>query len=210
MESSLEIAAPQRSDAWRLQRAGKVTASRVADVIARTQKGWGAARNKYMEQLIAERLTGRPQDMRQVRSMTERADMEPDARAAYTFYTGNEVELVGFIDHPTILNSGSSPDGHVGSEGMLEIKCLDAATHVKLLSGDESVLLDYLPQIHFGMACTGRAWCDFESFSPLMLDEDMKVYIRRVPRDTDVIKKLEDAIKDFLAELDARLAKLKK
>jgi hypothetical protein len=142
--------------------------------------------------------------------MTERADMEPDARAAYTFYTGNEVELVGFIDHPTIPNSGASPDGMVNADGMLEIKCLDAANHVKLLSGDDSVLLDHLPQIHFGMACTGRAWCDFESFSPLMLDEDMRVYIRRIPRDTDVIKKLENAVKDFLNELDERLTKLTK
>ena len=127
----------QRTPEWYAARCGKVTASRLVDVIARTQKGWGAARGKYMEQIIAERLTGRPQDMRNVRSLSERADMEPDARDAYTFYTDNEVEEVGFIQHPSIEYAGASPDGVVADDGMIEIKCLDAATHVRLLSGDD-------------------------------------------------------------------------
>lgn len=198
----------QRSPEWYQARCGKVTASRVSDVIARTQKGWGAARAKYMEQLIAERLTGCTQDMRQVRSLDRRIEMEPDARIAYSFYSGNEVELVGFIQHPTIEHAGASPDGHISTNGMLEIKCLDAATHIRLLEGDDSVILDYLPQMNFGMACGGRQWCDFESYCPQIQDENLKVYIRRIERDNDVIEKLESAVKDFLAEIDTRIAKL--
>ena len=197
----------QRSPEWYELRCAKVTASRIGDVIARTQKGWGAARGKYMEQIVAERISGRPQDMRNVRSMTERADMEPDARDAYWFYTGNEVELVGFVSHPTIEYAGASPDGNVDDDGGIEIKCLDASNHIKLLQGDDSPMLDYMAQMMFQMACTGRQWVDFVSYSPIM-PEELKLFIRRIPRDDDVIAKLEDAVKAFLAEVDDKVFRL--
>ena len=201
----------QRTPEWYAARCGKVTASRIVDVIARTQKGWGAARAKYMEQIIAERLTGKPQDMRNVRSLTARAEMEPEARAAYSFYSDNDVDLVGFIQHPTIEQAGASPDGLVGADGMIEIKCLDPATHIRLFSPNgtaDAVILDYLPQMHFGMDCAEREWCDFESYAPLMRDEELRVYIRRIQRDEAVIKKLRNAVEDFLAEVDAQIAPL--
>lgn len=197
----------QRTKEWHQQRCGKATGSRVSDVIARTQKGWGAARAKYMKQLVAERLCGHPQEKRAVKSMDDRSDLEPEARAAYSFYTGNEVELVGFVDHPTILNAGSSPDGLVSHDGMIEIKCFDSDKHVDLLSGDDSALLDHLPQVHFELACTGRQWCDLAAYNPIM-PEELKLFIRRIERDADVIEKLETIVKEFLEEVDARVQKV--
>ena len=98
----------QRSPEWWAARCGKCTASRVGDVIATTRNGWGAARGKYLEQLVCERLTGRNQDNKVIRSLEARAELEPEARAAYSFYTDNDIELVGFVEHPKIVNSGAS------------------------------------------------------------------------------------------------------
>lgn len=194
----------QRTPEWRVARCGKATASRVADVIARTKTGWGAARKHYMDAVVAERITGRPQDWKEVRSLTDRADMEPDARDCYMFYTGNEVEIVGFIDHPSIPNAGASPDGLVESDGMIELKCLDAGNHLKLISGDDSVMLEYLPQVDFGIACTEREWCDFVAFNPSM-PEEMKLFVKRIERDDKRIAALETSVIEFLAEVDRRV-----
>lgn len=194
----------QRTPAWYQARCGKVTASRVADVIARTQKGWGAPRAKYMDQLVAERLSRKPQDMRNVRSMTDRAEMEPEARIAYELYTDRSIELVGFVPHPFIENAGASPDGNVSNDGGVEIKCLDAANHTKLLLGDDGPLLDYLPQMDFQMACTGNKWIDFVAYCPIM-PEELKLIVKRVDRNDERIAKLEAGVIQFLSEVDAKV-----
>lgn len=198
----------QRSEAWRDARCGSVTASRVADLVKMNQNGkFSAKRATYFNELVAERITKHPQDWKEIRSLTERAELEPDARACYTFYMGLEVDVVGYVKHPVIENAGASPDGTVGQDGMVEIKALDAANHVRLISGDDSVMFDYLPQVHFGMACTGRKWCDFVAFNPTM-PEDMKLYVRRIPRDKDCITQLETAVKQFLTEVDSRVKEI--
>lgn len=184
-----------------------MTASRIADVITTTRNGWGHARAKYADQLVAERLTCRPQDMRRVKSLDERSDLEPDAIAAYEFYTGDEVKRVGFIQHPDIEMAGSSPDGIVGKKGGIEIKVFDPAQHAKLLAGDLSPVEDYLPQMMFGMATTKRSWWDFVAFSPTM-PEEFKLFRKRIDRDTDAITKIEAAVIMFLAEVDAKINKI--
>lgn len=195
----------QRTAEWYQARCGKVTASRVVDVMAALKNGgWGAPRAKYMDQLVAERLSGKPQDMRNVRSMTDRAEMEPEARIAYEFYTDNEIELVGFIDHPTIPNAGASPDGNVKPKGGVEIKCLDAANHTKLLLGDDSPMLDYQNQMDFQMACTGNGWVDFVAYCPIM-PEDLKLIVKRVNRDEARIAKIESGVIQFLSEVDDKV-----
>lgn len=200
----------QRSIEWRMARVGCVTASKVADIVRTNQNGkFSAKRASYFDMIVAERMTGKPQDWKEVRSLTERADMEPEARACYTFYTGEEVTLVGFIQHPTIENAGASPDGLIGDDGMLEIKVLDPANHVKLLAGDESVMHEYLPQMQFGMACAGRAWCDFLSYCPTMKDAALKDFRRRVPRDDKNIAELEFEVERFLACVDEKVQALK-
>lgn len=194
----------QRTDAWYSARCGRVTASRIVDVITTTKNGWGHARAKYANQLVAERLTGRPQDMRRIKSMEDRSDLEPEAIAAYEFYTGANVKTVGFIQHPEIELSGSSPDGLVGKKGGLEIKVLDPATHIKLLSGDLSPMEEYLPQMTFGIATTKRSWWDFAAYCPTM-PEELKLFIKRLDSDADAIAKVEAAVITFLAEVEAKV-----
>lgn len=195
----------QRSDAWYQERAGKVTASRVADVMRTTQKGWSADRKRYMNQLIAERLTERPL-LKRVASLEARCALEPEARIAYEFYTDNEVREVGFIPHPTIPNAGASPDGEIDDDGLLQIKCLDADSHIALIK-TEIIDNDYLYQCQFELACSERSWNDFFAYHPHM-PEQLKAFRHRIYRDEHAIKKIEAAVKDFLAEVDEEVSRL--
>jgi len=194
----------QRTEAWWQARCGRVTASRIADVITTTRNGWGHARAKYADQLVAERLTRRPQDMRRIRSLDDRADLEHEAIAAYEFYVGESVKRVGFIQHPDIEMAGSSPDGVVGRKGGMEIKVYDAAQHAKLLEGNLNPMEDYLPQIMFNMATTKRTWWDFVAYCPTM-PEEFKLFTKRIDRAKDVIEKIESTVIEFLAEVDVRV-----
>jgi putative phage-type endonuclease len=197
----------QGSPEWFAERCGKVTASRVADVIARTKSGWGASRANYMADLIAERLTGFKSEGYVNSAMQHGIDTEPQARDAYEFYAGVEVAQVGFIAHPTISMTGASPDGLVGETGLVEIKCPSTATHIDtLLSG--KIAEKYVTQMMWQMACTGRKWCDFVSFDP-RLPEEMRIWIHRVQRDDKVIKALEIDVEAFLAELDEKVTALR-
>jgi putative phage-type endonuclease len=202
------ISVIQGSDEWHQARLGKVTASRVADVIARTKSGWGASRANYMAELIAERLSGVPAPSYTNDAMRWGIENEADARAAYEFFVGSDVQTVGFIDHPTIPMSGASPDGLVGADGLLELKCPLTATHIDtLLNG--TVAAKYVTQMQWQMACTGRSWCDFASFDPRM-PERMRLFVKRFPRDDKTISELEAAVKDFLDEIDGRVEALTK
>lgn len=197
----------QGSPEWHELRCGKVTASRVADVVAKTKTGWGASRANYMAELIAERLTGVPAEGFTSPAMQWGLDTEPEARAAYEFWRDAEVKLCGFIEHPSIPMTGASPDGLVGDAGLVEVKCPNTATHIDTLIG-QAVPGKYETQMQWQMACTGRAWCDFVSFDPRM-PEPMRLFVKRVQRDKDRIAELERDIKDFLAELDGKVTKLR-
>jgi hypothetical protein len=120
----------QRTEEWFAARCGKVTASRVADIIAKTKTGPSASRENYLAQLVCERLTGKPAESysNSAMSMGNRGT-EPFARAAYEARMDILVTEVGFIDHPWITMSGASPDG-LAAEGMVEIKCPNTATHI--------------------------------------------------------------------------------
>ncbi len=137
----------QGTDEWRQARLGKVTASRAADVVRRTKTGWGSSRANYMAELIAERLTGVPAEKYANAAMQWGTEKEPQAREDYELYTGLTVECVGFIDHPSVIAAGASPDGLVGSDGLLEIKCPNTATHIDTLLG-QGVDVDYYKQIY--------------------------------------------------------------
>jgi putative phage-type endonuclease len=197
----------QGSAEWFAVRLGKVTASRVADVVAKTKSGPAASRANYMGQLIAERLTDEPQESYTNAAMQWGTDQEPNARAAYEFRTDATVETASFVVHPTIADSGASPDGYVGADGLIEIKCPNTATHIDTLLG-RSVPGKYLTQIQWQLACTGRKWCDFCSFDPRM-PESMSLFISRVHRDDRLIAELEVEVRKFLAELDAKVTELK-
>jgi len=196
----------QGSDEWKAIRLGKVTASRVADVVARTKSGYGASRANYMAQLIAERLTGVPAETYTNAAMQHGTDTEPEARSAYEFYQGVTVEEVAFVPHPAIAEAGCSPDGLVGADGQVEIKCPQTATHLETLLG-QAVPGKYDTQVQFQMACTGRKWCDWVSYDPRM-PEHMRLFVRRIERDEARIIELESEVAAFLVELAAKLAQL--
>lgn len=197
----------QGSVEWFQARCGKATASRVADALARTKTGWGASRANYAAELISERLTGEPADRFTNAAMQWGTDKEPEARSAYEFYADAAVETVGFIDHPSVVMSGASPDGLVGVDGLVEIKCPNTATHIETLLG-QSVPAKYVTQMQWQMAVTGRAWCDFVSYDP-RLPESMRLFIRRVERDAAAIGEMEKEVAAFLGEIDAKVAQLR-
>ncbi len=195
----------QRTDEWFAARLGKVTASRVADVVAKTKTGYSASRENYMADLIVERLTGQKASSFSNAAMEWGTEQEPNARAAYSARTGELVEEVGFIDHPTIPMSGASPDGLV-NEGCVEFKCPNTATHLEyLLAGKPPER--YVTQMQWQMACTKRPWCDFVSYDP-RLAEHLQLLIVRVPRDDKRIAELETEVRKFLIELDDKVTKL--
>ena len=198
----------QGSAEWRALRCGRVTASRIADLITKTKTGWGASRANYAAELITERLTGESAPAFQNDAMRWGTEKEPDARAAYEWRTDAGVVEVGFVIHPTIVMSGASPDGLVGEDGLVEIKCPNTATHLDTLTG-RSVPGKYLTQIHWQLACTGRQWCDYVSFDPRM-PEAMRLYVQRVKRDNAQIDELENHVRGFLTEIEARVAELTK
>jgi putative phage-type endonuclease len=197
----------QRTDDWFAARLGKVTASRVADVIAKTKTGYGAGRANYMADLVVERLTGKKASSFTNAAMEWGTEQEPYARAAYAAKTGILVEEVGFIDHPTVAMSGASPDGFA-EEGLVEIKCPNTATHLEYIF-DGKPPQKYVTQMQWQMACAGKPWCDFASFDP-RLPERLQLLVVRVLRDDDYIKMLEQEVTIFLQELDDKLNKLEK
>lgn len=197
---------PQGSAEWLAARAGKVTASRIADVLAKIKTGEAAARRDYRAQLVAEILTGRPQeDGFQNAEMIWGTEQEPLARSAYELSRGVLVDMVGFVLHPTIERAGASPDGVV-DDGLVEIKCPKTATHIQYLLADE-VPAKYEPQMAWQMACTGAAWVDFVSFDP-RLPEKSQLFVKRLLRDQKRIAEMEAEAKVFLQDVDAIVRRL--
>jgi putative phage-type endonuclease len=196
----------QGTPEWFAQRLGKVTASRVADIIAKTKTGVAASRGNYLAQLVAERLTGQAADSFKSGAMQHGTETEPMARMAYETETGQMVTEVAMIQHPKIEMAGASPDGLVGEDGLVEIKCPNTSTHIATLMADKAPS-GYMAQMQWQMACTGRAWVDFVSFDPRM-PEDMQLFIKRVPRDEKLIAEYEAEVIKFLAEVQETVEKL--
>jgi putative phage-type endonuclease len=198
----------QRTDEWFQARLGKVTASKVSDVMAKTKSGYSASRENYMAQLVVERMTNKQSETFTNAAMEWGTQQEPFARAAYEIKQGVVVEEVGFIDHPLIKMAGASPDGLVGDDGLVEIKCPNTATHIETLL-TQTVSAKYYAQMQWQMACTNRDWCDFVSFDPRM-PEGAQLFISRVQRDPESIKEMEAEVKKFLVEVDSKVDQLKR
>jgi putative phage-type endonuclease len=198
----------QGSTEWFYQRLGKVTASRVADVIAKTKTGYSTSRDNYMAQLVVERLTFTKQESYTNAAMQWGTEQEPFARAAYEAAQGVMVEEVGFVRHPTIEWAGASPDGLVGGEkeGLVEIKCPNTLTMIETLLS-QKVPGKYFTQMQFQMACTGRKWCDYVVFDPRM-PEKAQLFVKRVDRDDAYIAEIEAEIVKFLAEVQSQVQQL--
>ena len=193
----------QRTEEWFAARCGKVTASRMKDIIAKSDT---AAYRNYQAEIISERLSGRPAESYSSREMQRGTELEPKARAVYILETGSDVSETGLIPHPHIANSGASPDGLVDSDGLLEIKCPNTATHIDFLLHRQPKR-EYILQMQWQMACTGRLWCDFVSYDDRLPEPHAYACIR-IMRDPETIERLEQAAADFLAEAEAIIKQL--
>jgi putative phage-type endonuclease len=196
----------QGTPEWFAARLGNVTASRVADVIAKTKSGYSASRDNYMAQLICERMTNTVAESYTNAAMQWGTETEPLARAAYESLADVLVDEVGYIAHPTIERAGASPDGLIGLFGLLEIKCPNTATHIDTLISKQ-VPTKYITQMQWQMSCTGRTWADFVSFDP-RLPSGLQMFVKRVEFDAEYVAMLKEEVIKFLTELDAKISKL--
>lgn len=197
----------QRTEEWYKARCGKVTASRVSDVMATIRSGEAAARKNYRMELLCQRLTGREEESFISLPMQRGIDLEPIARGTYEGEEGLLITEVGFVDHPSIQNFGASPDGLVGDKGMLEIKCPNTATHLDFVVTGK-IDPKYQWQMTAQMMCAGREWCDYVSFDD-RLPQELQYKCQRYPLDTAKANEMAKEVIKFLAELDALVEEMK-
>lgn len=192
----------QGTQEWFQARLGLVTASRIVDVMMKPST---AGYQNYRSQLVVERLMGEPVESFKSAAMERGTELEPQARANYMLETGLAVQEVGFIPHAT-LKAGASPDGLVGDNGLVEIKCPMPTEHLRTLTGG-AIQRKYALQMQFQMACTGREWCDFVSFNPDLPDH-LALHIERVKADAETQLEIEAAVSVMCGDVEAMLAKL--
>ncbi|QZN97321.1 lambda exonuclease family protein [Symbiopectobacterium purcellii] len=194
----------QRSDEWFSARCGNVTASRLSDVMAKTKSGYATSRQNYMAELICQRLTGKVEASYSNAAMQRGTELEPVAREMYLLNQFDaEVTEVGFIPHPDIAGFGASPDGLVGCDGLIEIKCPNTWTHLETIKTGKPKQ-QYLLQMHAQMMCTGRKWCDLVSYDD-RLPPDLAYYQLRIHQEDKLVAEIGEALRQFLAELEREL-----
>ncbi|EAR9945704.1 YqaJ viral recombinase family protein [Salmonella enterica] len=194
----------QRSPEWFAARCGKVTSSRLYDVMARTKSGYAASRQNYMAELICQRLTGKPEEGFTNAAMMRGTELEPVAREMYALNEFDAViSEVGLIDHPTIAGFAASPDGLVNDDGLIEIKCPNTWTHLQTLKTGVPKR-QYLLQMHAQMMCTGRKWCDFVSFDD-RLPPELAYFKTRINFDEVLAEEIEQEVVKFLTELETEI-----
>lgn len=197
----------QRTDEWYAARLGRATASNFGKVLAKIKTGEAADRRNYRAQLVIERLTGNRQESYSNAAMQWGTEQEPFARIAYMADRGVDVQEVGFIQHETLM-AGCSPDGLIGADGLIEIKCPVSATHIETLK-TQHMPLEHMPQVQGQMWIAGREWCDFVSYDPRM-PEKLQMFVQRIPRDDQYIKALAFEVERFLEEVSAEVTALQK
>jgi putative phage-type endonuclease len=199
----------QHTDEWMRARVGKATASRASDWMAELRGGGvPAVRKGYLAELVLERLTNAPAPSYQSQAMLTGIEREPEAKAAYAFWANVDVVECGFIPHPQIANAGASPDGLIGDDGLLETKCPNEATHLDTLLRPDNIPQEYIYQMMFQMAVTGRQWCDFVSYNP-HYPQEMRLVVARVLRSAPMIARLEIQAVRFLVEVDVAVEQLR-
>lgn len=197
----------QRNDEWYAARAGKVTASPILKVYKRLKNGgFSAERERYKFQLIAERLVGTTISQQRSAAMQRGVEKEAEARERYQRVTNLPVTEAPFVPHPHIGMAGASPDGFVGDDGLVEIKCPTSQTAVEVLLTEE-VDEQYAAQIQWQLACTGRAWCDYVVYDD-RLPDSMQLFVKRIERDDALIKLIEKEAREFIAEISADVERL--
>lgn len=196
------------TEAWVKARLGRVTASKVSAVVAKTKSGYSTSRANYAAELIAERLTKVPTESFKSAAMQWGTDHEAEALSSYVFIHDATVTPAGFIEHPAIPMAGATPDGFAAPNGLVEVKCPLIATHLDTLLR-QAIPGNYATQMQWQMACTGRKWTDYISYDP-RVPENMRLFVKRLPRDDARIAELEAEVTAFLAEIDTAMANLGK
>jgi putative phage-type endonuclease len=200
----------QQSDEWFNSRLGKVTASRISDVMTKTKSGPSASRKNYMMQLLCERLTGRKEDGFTSAAMLRGTELEAIARSAYEVDKSVMVKEVGFVSCPfaEIAMAGASPDGLVDDDGLVEIKCPNTAQHVEFLRTGK-IDPGHELQMLFQMICAQRKWCDYVSFDD-RLPEELQYKCVRFDYDEKAAAEVMIEVEKFLAELTSLELEMKK
>lgn len=188
----------QGSEEWFAARLGKVTASEFHKVLNKK-----TGRGLYMRKLAAERLTGITEDSFHNPIMDNGSDTEAEAKECYETIYHEKVKQVGFVE----LNEwiGASPDGLIGEEGTIEVKCPLGSTHIDYITRNKMPAV-YIPQVQGELWVTGRKWCDFVSYVPRLSSRPL--WSVRIQRDEEYIRNLEAATNVFVAELKELIAKV--
>ena len=197
----------QGTEEWFAARCGRITASRISDILATVKSGEAASRRNYRAELVCERLTDTWQERYTSPEMKWGTEQEPNARFAYEMRLGVVVRKVGFVVHPEYEWTGASPDGLVGEAGMVEIKCPNTATHFATWRGSK-IKGAYYAQMQWNLACSGRAWCDFVSYDPRVKTDALQLYVERVQRDDAWIEGAMSQVIAFHRQVDAEITEL--
>ncbi len=198
----------QGSEEWFASRVGKITASRLGDIMRKTKWGESTYKAKVRLELAIERITGKSaSSVVMNQAMRDGVEREPDARKLFEAVTGKEVAEVGSFDHPTIVNTSASPDGLIrGENACLEIKCPLATTHAKNLMSDK-MPKNYIYQVQHQIQCTESDFAYFASYHP-DFPKDLRLKIVKVERDDEVINSLNTAIRQFDIEIEDLIIKI--
>lgn len=188
---------------WLAARAGKLTASRMADAMSFLKDGKtsSAKRSQLLRELLAERLTGESVRHFVSDAMQWGLEKEADAKAAYEAETGAFVGEAGFFDHPRIDMFGATPDGILAGDGLIETKAPTSPTFVEWVMAGV-VPAEHKPQMIAQCACTGRKWVEFVAYDPRVRDPRRQLFVRRFDPKAEEIAAVEAAAEQFLAELD--------
>ena len=195
------IESPQLSVAWFQNRLGNLTGSRMYEACAKKKNGeYYASREALMHEKLIERLTGKWAEHFVSDAMAWGIEHEDAARAVYETHSGLLVEDCSYFPHPIIAHSGATPDGLVGEDGVLEIKCPTTAVHLKtVLSG--IIPPEHAYQMAWEIESSSRKWCDFVSYDP-RLPGNVAFFCQRYTPDPSFMDELRADVIKFLAELD--------
>ena len=196
---------------WFNQRVGSVTASQIANVVAKTKTGTSEKRKRYLYEIVAERLTGKSVDVPVTAAMQRGIDLEPDARLIVAKTLKDfEIDEAEYYKHPTIKYAGASPDGLIGKFGLLEIKAMGQIHHARQLAEPNKILnKDHELQMLWQQACMPeRMFSLYVCYNP-DFPVKQQLYVQKIHRDNKRIRELEVAVEDFLDEVEVILTKIK-
>jgi putative phage-type endonuclease len=199
--------AEQGTDAWKIEKLGHVSAGSVSDILSKGRGGESKMRDSYKWRIVTERLTGLIQESFSNDAMVWGVETEAEARMTYEMIFGVTVDQTGFVKHPTLKWVGASPDGMIGTDGLIEIKCPHTKTHLQTMKSEE-VPKVYIPQMQMQMWTMNRQWCDFVSYDP-RLPHNLQFFCKRVKRDDEYISIMEKEVLQFLDEVEVELLTLK-